>query len=117
MVYIEAENRKTGKPKFFTETAWRNLQNSKIENPYVRVTAPSRTASKNLIAPKSVQVPKEVLDFKNKGAEADANADQAGATGASGPDDSNHGSGTEALRSPAAPAGPASKTSKEKGGK
>lgn len=80
MVYIEAENRKTGKPKFFTETAWRNLQNSKIENPFVRASVPSRAASKNLIPGKTVQVPKEVLDFKNKQV-ADENSGDTGSDG------------------------------------
>lgn len=63
--YIQAENRKTGKIKFFTETGWRNLQKSNIEHPY-QVMKPTTATSKNLIPNKAVQVPKEVIDFKNK---------------------------------------------------
>jgi hypothetical protein len=75
--YIQAENRKTGKPKFFTETGWRSLQNSNIANNYQRIKTPSGSAKNLVDKTKVVSIPKEVLDFKSTaGAQSTAEADE-----------------------------------------
>ena len=74
--YIQAENRITGKPKYFTEMGWRNLQKSNIANNYQRIKTPVNSPKNLVDKTKVVSIPKEVLDFKSTAANAAAEADE-----------------------------------------